>query len=205
MGAHPPPGAESRFLTHCLLALAVNDYVGEADHPAAVWRLAFPPEVRVFGWWGSRRPDPAEPADPAAELIQMPCVAWSSPRGWAVCPVRRLTGGPGWETAGWGERVHMAAVAVTRVLGPCPTLPELIGEVVAAGSVRRGSWSSGRLVGPAVWGLLRLLPAGERLDAELATTSAYPTLPTELRGLEDGGVWEALAGGAEREIVDGLP
>lgn len=202
MSARPPADtSESRFLTHCLLGLTVNDYVGDADHPATVWRQALPADVRVFGWWGTRHPEVAEPV---ATMVQMPCVAWSSPRGWAMCPVRRLPGGPGWEVAGWGERVHMAAVAMSRVLGPVPTLAALIAAVIDAGTARRGAWTGGQMVGPSVWGLLRLLPPEQRLDAELAMTSAYPGLPVVLRGLEDGGVWEALHGDCEREVVDGL-
>jgi len=83
------------------------------DHPAVLVDRATRPSVRVWGWWADTEP-------------RLPCILWSSERGWSATVVEPDDiDGPGYEMAYWSHRVKLLDLALANALGPYRTLPAL--------------------------------------------------------------------------------
>ena len=83
------------------------------DHPAVLMDRATNPSVRVWGWWADTEP-------------RLPCILWSSERGWSATVVEPDgIDAPGYELAYWSHRVKLLDLALANALGPFRTLTSL--------------------------------------------------------------------------------
>jgi hypothetical protein len=168
-------------------------FAWHVEHPAAlISEVAHGLGYRLFGWWGTRPPTtlPDEPTP------WVPHLAWRSPTGgWAAATVDLHPGAdlPPWNDCDWAPRLNMLNSALLTPFGHPSSLVDVILGIAGqhlsvSGS---GTWRhQDPVIGPLLWGLLRLLPPADRATTRTLLALSRPDLLTHVSGDETIGVRE---------------